>query len=87
MLSIMSIPQWSIVISLVPTKVEDTKRRKYVPRVYGIIYISLKILRNWLLMCLVEHGFKVVKIIEPHKGEERDNIWFYMLMSWTLDWA
>ena len=27
-------------------------------------------MRNWFLMCLLEHGFKVVKIIESHKRGE-----------------
>ena len=43
-------------------------------------------IRNWLLMCPLEHDIEVVKILKSHIGKWK-RIWLYMLMGWTLGWA
>ena len=41
-------------------------------------------IRNWYFLCSLEDVIKSGKNPESHIGKEVDNIWVYMLMSWTL---
>ena len=45
---------------------------------------SMEWIRNWLLMCLLEHDIVVVRILKFHIGNDK-KIWVYMLMGcWAL---
>ena len=48
---------------------------------------SMVWIRNWYFLCSLEDVIKSGKNHESHIGKERNNIWVYMLMSWTLGWA
>ena len=48
---------------------------------------SMVWIRNWCFLCSLEDVIKSCKNPESHIGNERDNIWVYMLLSWILGWA
>ena len=48
---------------------------------------SMKWIRNWLLVCPLEHDIEVVRILKFHIGNDNKKLLVYMLMGLTLGWA
>ena len=45
---------------------------------------SMEWIRNWLLMCPLEHDIEVVRIFESHIGNDREYEFIY---SWVGHWV